>query len=243
MQKFDALAFVGDGIYKRQTAEDLLAQMDANGVERALIAPPEEQVTVDNAAGNERISQICRRWPDRFWGYAVSNPWYGAAACDTLRRALDDGLRAVYFDSSVQGFTISDPLVDPLMAVCAAYDVPVYFHTGTPAFALPFQLHFLAKRFPTVRFLMGHAGANDFSADALPALRGVDNLWLESSMNLTVSMMGLLQQAPDRVVFGSASPRSDLRYELQRLYSAEADAKSMQKALAGNLLTVLGGRL
>lgn len=234
MERVDIIAFVGEDVYCKQTAEMLLAEMDRNGVRRTFIAPAQKYTTVYNREGNEMIAEICRRWPDRFAGYAVANPWYGEKAVEELKRALDSGLQAVYFNSSIQGFTISDEIVYPLIEVCRTYKVPVYFHTGTPAFALPFQLHFLAEKFPDVQFIMGHSGANDFAGDAIPALRGCPNIWLDSSTNLTVSYRALTELAPDRVLFGSASPRSKLGYEIQRAEKGVIGQEKLEALFSGN---------
>jgi len=243
MRIWDALAFIGNGIYKKQSEEVLLDRMDEFGVEKSVIAPVEEYVTVYNDEGNRCILNACERHPDRFLGYAVANPWYGKRAIDSLRAALKSGLSAVYFESSLQGFTISDEIVDPLIEVCAEFDAPVYFHTGTPAFALPFQLHYLALRFPAVRFMMGHCGANDFVADSLPSLYKRDNIWLESSLTLTVTMYSCFCDAPDRYVFGSSTPRSDLGHELEKIRAACDDKEKLEKALSLNLEQVFGGAI
>lgn len=234
MQKIDIIAFVGEDVYCKQTPEMLLAQMDRCGVAKTFIAPAEKYVTVYNREGNDLIAEACKRWPDRFCGYAVANPWYGEAAVAELKRALDNGLKAVYFDSSIQGFTISDEIVYPLIEVCREYKVPVYFHTGTPAFALPFQLHFLAEKFPDVQFIMGHSGANDFAGDAVPALRGCPNIWLETSTNLTVSYRAFTEAVPDRVLFGSAAPRSKLGYEIQRAEKGVMGQEKLEALFSGN---------
>lgn len=243
MKIIDALCFVGQGRYRRQSAEGLLAAMDANGVEKAVLCPVEEQVTVDNAAGNQLVLELCARHPGRFYGYAVANPWFGQKAVDTLKAALDAGLNAVYFDSSIQGFTISDELVDPLIEVCQAYGVPAYFHTGTPAFALPLQLRYLALRHPKVNFIMGHMGANDFISDVGPAMYQLDNLYLETSMNLTCTLEDMLAKYPQRVLFGSAAPRSEQEYELFKLRATAAGADTLENACAANLEQIVGGKL
>lgn len=234
----DALSFVGCGIYKNQSPDLLLQEMDRHGVAKTLIAPVEEQITVYNQEGNRYIQTICEQNPERFAGYAVANPWYGAQAVDTLRSALQAGMAAVYFDSSIQGFIICDEIVYPLIDLCAEFDVPVYFHTGTPAFALPMQLHCLAQRYPTVNFIMGHAGANDFVADAIPALYKRDNIWIDTSMTLAVTQHSLLEAAPDRIVFSSASPRSDLLHELNKTRSVCTDEKLLDNVFCGNLQQV-----
>lgn len=240
MERIDIISFLGEDRYCGQTPEKLLREMDKNGVERTIIAPSERYITVYNREGNQRISDICRQYPERFSGYAVSNPWFGRQAEEELKRALDSGLQAVYFDSSIQGFCISDEIVDPLIEICQLWKVPVYFHTGTPAFALPFQLHFLAKRFPRVTFIMGHSGANDFAGDAIPALYGCPNILLDTSLNLAVSIQAMAASVSDRMVFGSAAPRSTLGYEIARVEEGVTDLKLREDIFGGTIRKVMG---
>lgn len=239
MQLIDVISFIGDDLYCHQTPEALLQEMQLNNVTHTFIAPSEKYTTVYNHEGNKMISEICRRWPEYFTGYAVCNPWFGKQAEEELRRALNEGLGAVYFNSSIQGFTISDDIVLPLISICQEYRVPVYFHTGTPAFALPFQLHFLAERFPSVPFIMGHSGANDFTGDAVPALYNCPNIWLDTSLNLTITCRSFLDSVPDRVVFGSASPRSTLEYEIKRCRMAVKNEAEKEALFSGNLQKLL----
>ena len=240
MKIIDSLSFIGQGRYKNQSVEELIQRMDQNGVEKALIAPVDEYVVAYNTEGNLLVQAACAAYPDRFIGYAVANPWFGNEAVNSLKRALENGLSAVYFDSSIQGFPINDHIIDPLMNVCKEYNVPAYFHTGTPLFALPFNLHYLAIRHPDVRFLLGHLGANDFVSDALPSLYGRDNIWLETSLALTPAMTRFMKVIPDRVVFGSCSPRSEISYELKKLRYGEPEQSALEKALSKNIETVLG---
>jgi predicted TIM-barrel fold metal-dependent hydrolase len=238
----DAHCFVGNGRYKKQTAAQLLAAMENTGVEKAAICPVEEYSTVDNEEGNRQIAGLCRQYPDRFYGFAAANPWYGPKAEETLIRALDDGLNGVFFDSSLQGFSINDEISDPLMELCREYKAPAYFHTGTPAFALPLQLRYLALRHPKVNFIMGHMGANDFVSDIVPAMYQIENLYLETSMNLTCTLQDVLKNYPDRMIFGSASPRSHLDYELFKLRQACTDDTILEKVCGTNFQRIVGGR-
>ena len=45
-------------------------------------------------------------------GCAVANPWFGDEATDELRRAFENGLRALFLYPPIQGFQLSDPLAD-----------------------------------------------------------------------------------------------------------------------------------
>ncbi len=61
-----------------------------------------------------------------------------------------------------------DPLVFPLAEQCAAYDIPVLVHAFHKSVGqLPYEsvgenVANLAKRYPGVRFIMAHLGANGY---------------------------------------------------------------------------------
>ena len=241
MMRIDGLVNLGDGIYKKQDVKAILREMDANGIDRSVLCPVEEYVTVYNREGNELVAKACRENPGKFYGYAVANPWYGKKAAETLADAFENGLHAALFVSSLQGFTICDPMVDPLIEVCRKYRKPAYVHTGTPSFALPLQLCYLARRFPDVNFIMGHCGANDFVYDIDASMRGMENLYLETSLNYCETIFKVVEDYPDRVIFGSDSPRSPLEFELGKALKASEDPDVMEKFLGGNLLRILEG--
>ena len=115
-----------------------------------------------NRAGNDLVLGAVRAHPQRFVGFAVANPWYGRAAEEEMRRALGEGLRGLKLHPVIQGFSPNDPLVYPLVEIAADSDVPVYVHSGTAHYGEPFKTAELARRFPQVTFVMGHAGASDF---------------------------------------------------------------------------------
>jgi len=218
MPVIDAHCHLGVGRYKQLRADELLALMDRAGVDWAVVCPVEEQIVLRNREGNQAMIAAMTRHPDRFIGFAVANPWYGDKAVKELRRALGAGLRGVKFNSSLQGFFINDEIVYPLIEVAGEFGVPVYFHTGTPIYALPLQLAALARDFPDVSFIMGHSGFADFWYDALPAAQDVPNIILETSF----AMPSMLAQAvevlgPERLVFGSDAPMSDPVLELLKL--------------------------
>lgn len=241
MIQIDGHVNLGKGRYKNQDAETILRNMEENQIDQSVLCPVEEYLTVYNREGNQMIKEACRQYPEQFYGFAVANPWYGEEAVRLLTQAFEDGLNGAFFVSSLQGFLINDPIVDPLIEVCRQYKKPVYFHTGTPAFALPLQLAYLARRFPDVNFIMGHCGANDFVYDIDASMYQTRNLYLETSLNYCETIYKVVKQYPDRVIFGSDAPRSPLSFELEKTKKASADPLVMEQVMGGNLLRILKG--
>lgn len=238
----DAHCHLGQDREKQASLSELLLTMDEAGVDRAVVCPVDREITIFNREGNERIPAAVNVHPDRLIGFAVANPWYGEAAVQELRRALDSGLKGVKLHPRLQGFLLNDELVYPLLEVAQERGVPVYFHTGTATTALPFQLGDLAGQFPEITFIMGHMGHSDYWYDALPVARHWPNIYFETShMMPSVIDMFIAEMGYDRLLFGSNFPVSNMRLELEKVRMLQLDEEGRRQTLGGNLLRLLAG--
>jgi uncharacterized protein len=242
MRIIDAHCHIGQGRYKRLTPSELITLMDENRIEKAVVCPVEEHITVYNREGNDYLLDAVRKHPDRLIGFATVNPWYGDTAVEELQRAVGEGLRGLKLHSTLQGYFINDELVYPVIETAQELDIPVYFHTATPIFSLPLQLSDLAGEFPGVRFIMGHAAASDFWIDAVPATQMHDNIFVESSLRSGSTVLQELvhELGAGRLMFGSDTPCSTMAVELAKIDSLELSPVDKQMVLAGTVLKVLG---
>jgi len=207
MRIIDAHIHVGVGRRMQLAVDDLLRLMDEAGVALAVACPMDRPLAVAPREGNDLLLETIGAHGDRLAGMAVANPWFGDAAEQELRRALAEGLVGLKIHSLLQGFRLGEHLVDPLLEVAGEFEVPVYVHTGTAGAAEPFGLIELARRFPAVRFVMGHAGASDYYNDAVRGLEFADNVWIETSRNGPGNFCHWRSAgALKRVVFGSNAP-------------------------------------
>ena len=237
----DAHAHVGHGRYKSLPPEELLRQMDEYGVDRAVICPVEEQIILYNREGNDFILAQVRRYSTRFIGFAVANPWYGPAAVEELKRALGEGLRGLKLHPTFQGFSVNDPIAYPLVETAARYGVPIYVHTGTPHFGEPFKLVELARRYPEVTFIMGHAGASDFWYDLPRCHRFAPNILFETSRNGPANYHHMaLNIGADYLVFGSNAPESSYPLEMASIRDVFKDPADLDKIFGLNMARALG---
>lgn len=244
MMIVDAHCHIGEGRYKQQTPDQLLREMDRCGVDKAVVCPVEEYITVYNREGNDYVLQTVRDHPDRLFGFATVNPWYGKRAVEELRRAIGEGLHGLKFNSALQGFFINDEIVFPLIKVAQELAIPVYFHTGTPIFSLPLQLADLADRFPEVDLIMGHSAAADYWLDVPPSMEGHPNIYLESSLRTGTSVLepAIQRWGPGCLLFGSDSPASTIELELRKVRYMNVDDEIMGMILGGNILRLLSKR-
>jgi uncharacterized protein len=237
----DGHCHVGVGHEYQQSADDLLREMDRWGVDRAVICPVDRCIAVDNREGNDLMLTTARAHPDRFYAFATANPWYGARAVAELRRAIGDGARGIKLHPSLQGFLLCDDLVYPSVELAEELAVPVFFHTGTPAFAQPLQLAELALRYPRVNLIMGHMGSTDFKSDSVPAALMAPNIYLDCSWILPAWLSRAIAEiGAERVVFGSDSPLSELAVEMDCRAAAQMSDAARGLVMGANILRLMG---
>lgn len=237
----DAHAHVGQGRFKSLEPAELLRQMDANAVDRAVLCPVEEQIVAYNHEGNAYVLEQVRRHPARFVGFAVANPWFGEAAVRELERALGEGLRGLKLHAVYQGFPMNNPIVYPLIEVAARHKVPVYAHCGSAHFGEPLRLVELARRYPEVTFLMGHSSFSDFWNDLPRCHQFAPNILFETSRNTPGNFQQIGQQiGTDFMVFGSNAPEHYYHVDMPMLREMFPDPADQEKIFHRNMARALG---
>lgn len=237
----DAHAHVGHGRLKSLSADDLLRQMDENGVDRAILCPVEEQIVAFNHEGNLFILDQVRRHPRRFTGFAVANPWFGEIAVRELEWALGEGLRGLKLHPVYQGFPMNDAMIYPLVDVAARQHVPVYAHCGSAHFGDPLRLVELARHYPEVTFLMGHSSFSDFWNDLPRCHQFAPNILFETSRNTPGNFQQIGKEiGTDFMVFGSNAPEHYYHVDMPILREMFPAADDQEKIFYSNIARALG---
>jgi predicted TIM-barrel fold metal-dependent hydrolase len=112
---------------------------------------------------NDELAAACRKYPDRFIGFAGIDPWKGELAIRELERSIRElGLKGAKFHPGRQEFYPNDHRFYPLFETASALGAPVLLHTGmmaagagTPGgrgqrldFTRPIYIDHLAADFP-----------------------------------------------------------------------------------------------
>lgn len=121
-------------IWRGQTdkdVDDMIRAMDKHGIDKAVILAIAPYVT------SEEIAARVRRHPDRLIGFASVPPFAKTTGIprtdptEELERAIVElGLRGLKLHPTMQGFSLDDPGLVPLMNKAVELDIPVIFHTG-----------------------------------------------------------------------------------------------------------------
>jgi uncharacterized protein len=238
----DAHVTVGQTPFGSIDPATLISRMDWYGISQAVIAPRDRWLAVDNREGNDTILEWIRSWPDRFLGYATVNPWFGERAIQEMERALTAGLCGMKLHPARQGFVLLEPLVEPLLELAAQRAVPVYVVTGVAIAAMPFQLAELARRHPSVNFIMGRSGRTDYGwLDMSAAVRQAPNIYVETAHNLPGTLEQVLEiTGPDRIIFASDTPLTNLKLELAKIEKMSITPATRTAILHTNLARLLG---
>jgi predicted TIM-barrel fold metal-dependent hydrolase len=206
------------------TTEQLLAQMDAAGVEHAALV----QMSLAYGYDNSYVADSAAAHPDRF-----------ASVCSVDVRAPDapqrlrywicerkmDGLRVfASFGTMAQGSDwLADPVTMPAWETALELGIPVCVMMKNDSFPV---LAKVLERFPELRVVLDHLGAPP--TDDGPPFRAADGLWALAGhrnlyLKLTSSVLGRLAKigasaafvrrvidlfGADRIAWGSNLPTS-----------------------------------
>jgi len=156
-------------------------------------------------------------------------------AGELVREALDGlGLRGIKLHCHVQKLAADDPRLDEVYRLCAERGRPVVIHAGrepsSPAYGVDTralcgaeQIERVLQRFPTLRLVVPHLGADEFEA-YFALLERYENLWLDTTMAAAEYLPGALppgalEKHAERLLYGTDFPNIPYAWdrELQRL--------------------------
>jgi predicted TIM-barrel fold metal-dependent hydrolase len=197
------------------TGERMVADMDAAGVDKAVILPMDwgprfvDRVPVRRV--NEHALELAAKFPDRLIPFAGVDP-RRPGAVELMREMFAAGARGLKLYPPA-GFDPFDEVVHPLYELCLEYRAPVLFHTGetlaklSVRYANPLYLQDVHAAYPDLITWIGHAGAKLWWAEALSAAAHSINSYLEFSVwiwdDTTVEeqheLIRMLDQARSRV--------------------------------------------
>lgn len=190
------------------TEDQLLAAMDAHGVNAAIVQPfPGAE---DARAAHDRIARLAEAHPGRIFGLASLNPHIPRSdyAAEVTRCVRELGFVGVKLHPMAHGVGPTTRDAQTVFEVAQDLDVPVMVHTGTGApFALPALYLPIARRYPRLRLVLAHSGFVVYAAEAGLVASECPNVYLETSWSTPQAIAGYLQSLPvGRVLFGSDLP-------------------------------------
>jgi predicted TIM-barrel fold metal-dependent hydrolase len=234
----------GDRLGKGISAADVVAAMDAAGIEKILLtswtAPGRTIVS------NEQIAEYIADYPDRFVGIAGVNLERPVEAVRELERAVRDfGFKALRVIPWLWKLPPSDRLYYPLYVKCIELDIPFCTQVGHTGPLMPSEtgrpipyLDEVALTFPELRIVGGHIGY-PWTDEMIALAWKHEHVYIDTSAYLPryyppqlVHFMNTYGQ--DKVLFGSNFPMLDFTKCAEQARALQLNLEAKAKFLAEN---------
>jgi predicted TIM-barrel fold metal-dependent hydrolase len=173
----------GEDFFRDYSIEEILASMDALGVEKAIL-------TTDPGRPSEHVLAFEAARPDRFFLGAQIDPRQGMKALRALERFCSEHNAVL---ARITPFMLdlppSDAVYYPVYAKCIELEIALTINTGIPGPLVPgwcqhpMHLDRVCLHFPELRLVMAH-GADPWWAEACRLLLKYRNLHLMTSAYL-----------------------------------------------------------
>jgi predicted TIM-barrel fold metal-dependent hydrolase len=158
----------------RRTTRDFLAMLDRAGIDQAVVLTLEGFFS-DPVAANNALAQQASESGGRLIPFCTVDPRADGAVAEVRRCVEGLGFRGLKFHPWLQGFSPLEDFMLPIAAEAARLGVPLLFHDGTPCYATPLQVAYLADRFPRLTIILGHGGLMDLWVEAIAAVKRYPN--------------------------------------------------------------------
>ena len=217
------------------TVDSLLAEMNADGVEIAVVQSiatnPHQQAKVNDYAfemdKNPRIVAFGSVHPD------------APDALIELERIKAAGLKGVKLHPEYQNFFVDDPKMRPIYKKIAELGLVTLFHAGVdygfapPYHCMPDQL-LRAMAWIDSPVVAAHWGGLCCGDEVLQKLCGIDNLWFDTAFGHGTMAKSMAQaivdkQTPDRLLFASDMPWHRPAWERRLIESLDLSEDDKQK--------------
>jgi uncharacterized protein len=186
----------------RATAAEIVEGLDRAGHAHALVFPLQEpdgypdandRVLAEAEASDQRLRALCRLDP------------HGAAMAEA-RRCLDAGAVGFKLHPRAEGFELSQPRVQEIVALADERRLPIVVHAGRGIPSLGHDAVELARRHPGARIVLAHAGISDL-AWIWSAARELPNLFFDTAWWNVADLVTLFSLVPPgQILYGSDMP-------------------------------------
>jgi uncharacterized protein len=168
------------------TPTDLIAQLDAAGIERCFLHAEYEFFGTTAQVLNERAQRLAEAHPGRFVTFAAVELDDALASFRQAREALtDSGFVGLNLQPGFRHLSPTDNRLYPLYALCADLGAPVAIHSGINYSAVhrlewerPIHLDQIACEFPDLLLIACHGGW-PWVAEMVAVMRKHRNVYMD----------------------------------------------------------------
>ena len=237
---------------KMVTADELVAAMDAAGVDKSVTFGFSWADQGLCREANDYVLESVSRWPDRLIGFALVNPVAPGAAAE-VERCLHRGLSGLgELMPDGQGYALDAAQLDEVIRLMTHWRRPVLIHAGEPvghAYAGKSQstlqpFYQLALRHPEATLVAAHWGGGLFFYELMPEVqKALRHVYYDTAASLYLYRDDIFALAerivPNKVLFATDYPLIGQEHFLRRVRAAQVQADTLQAMLGDNAAQVL----
>jgi predicted TIM-barrel fold metal-dependent hydrolase len=238
------------------TAEDLVAEMDASGVDASVTFSFGWTDPGLIEETNSYVLDAMRRYPKRIYGMAVLQPTAGARAVRELERCAQAGMIGLgELMPHGQGYKLNDiDLLTPFIEVVRQYQLLVLSHCSEPIghlypgkgnVTLQAIVTFLTA-FPDVRFVAAHWGGGLPFYCLMPEIQRIAaHVWYDTAATAYLYRNTILPVVADlvgaeRILFASDYGLLRQQRIIDYIVQSGLDSEALAMVLGGNAQRLLG---
>lgn len=202
-------------------AAELIAALDADGIDRAVIAGWAWQAQAMCVEQNTWLMQVARQYPTRVIALATVQPNAGDAAIRELRRCVEGGMIGLgEMNADGQGFDLTGENFMNLARAAVELRAPILLHTNEPVGhvypgkgKLPLaDIYALIKQMPALRLVLAHWGGGLPFYELMPEVRAAaQNVFYDTAASPLLYAPQIFRAVADlvgarKILFGTDFP-------------------------------------
>jgi uncharacterized protein len=173
---------------------------------------------------------------ERLVAFFFANPWSGPE----LYRRQGRGFAGLKLGPVVHGIALNDPRTHALIEVAEEFNHPVYLHCLPRTGFGVSDLVILAKHFPNVTFILGHAGVGNCDFHAVQLIEAYSNILFETSGGFSAVIQAACRQlGSKRVLFGTEYPLQHPSVEIEKILCLDLSESERQSIVYDNMASLL----
>jgi predicted TIM-barrel fold metal-dependent hydrolase len=242
---------------KMATAEELVAAMDEDGVDRSVVMGIGWTDQGVAREANDYLVDAVRRFPDRLTGFVGVNPaWGGEASALEAERCARAGLRGIgELHPTSQGYDLgSESIMSPLMEVVREHGLIVTTHSSEPVGhtyrgkgdTRPEMLWRFITQYPDITLVCAHWGGGlPFYALMPEVAEALGNVYFDTAaspflydarvFDVVAGLVG-----PEKILLGSDYPLLRASRLTRQVHESDLSDADRSAILGGNAARLLG---